>query len=95
MPSAARRPYDIEQHQLKQLLRLVLLYAIMLNLLYVLCCRRPKLSFAKALTLTLWAIFIGIRAVIGAVIAGSIVGYKVGLHCDFSYTLFWFNCARL
>jgi hypothetical protein len=30
------------------------------------------------------AIVIGIWAVVGAVIAGSVVGYEVVLHCEFS-----------
>ena len=38
--------------------------------------------------LALGAIVIGIRAVVGAVIAGSVVGYEVCVHCDFSCELF-------
>ena len=48
-----------------------------------------------ARALALGAIVIGIRAVIGAVIAGSVVGYEVGLHCDFSCELFLYNRSRL
>ena len=40
------------------------------------------------MALALGAIVIGIRAVIGAIIAGSVVGYEVGVHCDFSCKLF-------
>jgi hypothetical protein len=34
--------------------------------------------------LALWAIVVGVWAVIGAVVAGSVVGYKVCVHRDFS-----------
>ena len=47
---------------------------------------RIAAELSKALTLR--AIVIGIGAVIGAIIAGSVVGYKVVLHCDFSCALF-------
>src|SRR6266545_7421029 len=42
----------------------------------------------RPMALTLRAIVIGIGAVIGAIIAGSVVGYEVVLHCAFSCALF-------
>jgi hypothetical protein len=44
--------------------------------------QRSQLLGGSALALR--AIVVGIRAVIGAVVAGSVVGYEVCVHCDFS-----------
>jgi hypothetical protein len=43
------------------------------------------------MALALGTIVIGIRAMIGAVIAGSVVGYEVCVHCDFSCELVSYN----
>ena len=46
------------------------------------------------LALALRAIVIGIRAMLGAVIAGSVVGYEEILQCDCSCVLFWYDSLR-
>jgi hypothetical protein len=48
---------------------------------------RKLCACLSPLALALRAIVIGIRAVIGAVVAGSVVGYEVCVHCDFSCEL--------
>ena len=48
-----------------------------------------KCKVRKNLVLALRAIVIGIWAVIGTVITGSVVGYEVVVHCNFSCELFW------
>jgi len=53
------------------------------------------LRCANPIALALRAIVIGIWAVFGAVIARSVVGFEVGLHCDFSYRFNWVYCSRL
>ena len=45
---------------------------------------------ASPIILAFGAVIIGIWAVIGAVIAGSVVGYEVCVHCDFSCKLFYY-----
>ena len=51
-------------------------------------------SCVTPLALALRAIVIGIRAMLGAVIAGSVVGYEEILQCDCSCVLFWYDSLR-
>ena len=53
-------------------------------------CFRPVFLFVLVLfALALRAIVIGIWAVIGAVIAGSVIGYEVVVHCNISCGSCW------